>query len=546
MERDTRTGAQISLRRIVAAAMLVAALVLPGIVSADVSVTPSTNGVAGAVPAAAPQNGQGQNGQDQNGQGQNGVPGPPAHPEASGTLGSGPLQWHGGPVMHSNTTYLIFWSPGGMAAGYESTIKQFFNDVATDSGLTTNVYSTDTQYTDGSGHANYASTYGGYWEDTSTAIPDHCSSQYPSGVTVSGCVVDSDLQAEVGRAMSANGWTGGTTHIFLVFTPKNVGSCDTATSKDCAFTSYCAYHSYFTSGGQNVIYTNQPYTDTTGIGPGYGGVCNSGQQPNSNWADSTINVASHEQNESITDPLLNAWYDTAGYEDGDKCAWIFGSAIGGASGAQYNQVIAGNHYYLQEEYNNAGSNCVQNTVPPPPAPTVSGFNPPTGAPGTTVTITGSHFTGATAVKFNGTSSSFSVTDDGDINATVPSGARSGPISVTSSGGTGTSAASFVVPTPDFSLTVAPSPQTVKRGSSVSYTVTITRLEGFTGSVRLSISGLSGSRPPSATFNPSTVTGTTSTLTISTRSTTSTVTSNFTVTATSGSLRHTAGASVTVQ
>jgi hypothetical protein len=520
-----------------------AALILPALVSADVSIPPESHGVAGAVPAAAP-NDQGQNGNDQ---GQNGKPGPPGHPEASGTLGSGPLVYHGGPVMHSNTTYLIFWSPAGMAPGYESTVTQFFQDVATDSGKNTNVYATDPQYTDsGGGNASYASTYGGFWDDTTTTIPNHCSGEYPSGVTVSGCVIDNDLQAEVLRAMSAKGWTGGTTHIFLVFTPKNVGSCDDGSSKDCAFTSYCAYHSFFTSSGQNIIYTNQPYTDTSGIGTGYGHVCDSGQQPNGNWADSTINVASHEQNESITDPLLNAWYDTAGYEDGDKCAWIFGSAVGGSSGAQYNQVIGGNHYYLQEEYNNAGSNCVQNTVPPPPAPTVSGFSPGTGGPGTTVTITGANFTGATAVKFNGTSASFTVTDDGDIDATVPPGARSGQISVTSSGGTGTSSASFVVPAPDFTITVAPSAQTVNRGSSVSYTVTITRLAGFTGSVRLSITGLAGSRPPSASFNPSTVTGSSATLTLSTRSSTTTGTSNFTVTGTSGSLRHTGGASVTVQ
>jgi hypothetical protein len=75
-------------------------------------------------------------------------------------------------------------------------------------------------------------------------------------------------------------------------------------------------------------------------------------------------------------------------------------------------------------------------------PSVSGFSPPTGGPGSTVTISGSNFTGATAVRFNGVSATFSVTNDTTISATVPSGATAGPISVSNPSGTGTSASNF--------------------------------------------------------------------------------------------------------
>ena len=75
-----------------------------------------------------------------------------------------------------------------------------------------------------------------------------------------------------------------------------------------------------------------------------------------------------------------------------------------------------------------------------------GLRPASGAPGTSVTISGSGFTNATHVRFNGTSAGFSIVSDTQITATVPSGATSGPISVTGPDGTGTSAASFSVTT----------------------------------------------------------------------------------------------------
>jgi uncharacterized protein (TIGR03437 family) len=78
------------------------------------------------------------------------------------------------------------------------------------------------------------------------------------------------------------------------------------------------------------------------------------------------------------------------------------------------------------------------------APTVSSFTPTSGAVGSSVTITGANFTGATAVRFNGAAASFTVNSSTQITATVPSSATTGPISVTNPVGTGTSSAFFTV------------------------------------------------------------------------------------------------------
>ena len=272
----------------------------------------------------------------------------PAMHAASMTLGSGNLTYHGGPVEHTNKTYAIYWVPSGysVSSDYESLINRFFTDVAADSGKTSNVYYSDTQYSDGSGHVAYSSSFGGSYVDTSPLPANGCADSYTSV-----CLSDAQIQAEIQRVVTANGWpTGGTTEYFM-FTAKGIGSC--LNSSECAFSYYCAYHSSFGSGSSEVLYANMPYADTA-----TNGTCDAGQHPNGSDADATLNVTSHEHNETITDPNGNAWYDRRGYENGDKCAWKFGTEIGSTAYGQYNQLINGHPYQLQQEYSNATSRCV--------------------------------------------------------------------------------------------------------------------------------------------------------------------------------------------
>jgi hypothetical protein len=71
-------------------------------------------------------------------------------------------------------------------------------------------------------------------------------------------------------------------------------------------------------------------------------------------------------------------------------------------------------------------------VPTPPV--ISSFSPTSGKAPTVVGISGSGFTGATAVEFGGVSASFTVDSDSHITATVPASARSGKIRVTTPNG----------------------------------------------------------------------------------------------------------------
>jgi len=90
--------------------------------------------------------------------------------------------------------------------------------------------------------------------------------------------------------------------------------------------------------------------------------------------------------------------------------------------------------------------------------------------------------------------------------------------------------------PDFTIAATPSSVTVSPGSLASYTDTVTALNGFTGKVTFSVSGLpSGGR---SQFSPASVTGSGSvTMHIGTSTSTPAGTYALTVTGTSGSLQH---------
>jgi hypothetical protein len=279
-----------------------------------------------------------------------------AHNAAGGTSN---LSYHSGGTVETGprTTYAVYLgttssscssstcTTGDFNSGYQSVINKYFGDVAAASGQSTNVYYSDTQYYEnisGTKYISYNEKFGGYWQDTSIPTSSGCSNT--SGGTVV-CLSDAQIQQEVTKALAANPtWTTGTNSEVFVFLGGGISTCD---GSSCFVSQFCAYHSHYSLNASTVLYANMPYT---GYSPS---ACGSGVSPNSNPdADSTINVTSHEANETVTDELGNAWYDRRGYEDGDKCAWNFGT------GSAYNQTINSDHYYLQGEWSNHSSGCV--------------------------------------------------------------------------------------------------------------------------------------------------------------------------------------------
>jgi hypothetical protein len=231
---------------------------------------------------------------------------------------------------------------------YETGINGYFQDVAAASGAADNVYSVDTQYSDNTGSIAYDETFGGTFVDASAYPTSGCPTS-----AAGTCLTEDQLVTEINSDLSANGWTASSTNLFFILLPDNVDTCFDDTSTYCASTYFCAYH----DSSSSLIFAVEPFNaewscDGSSVGQGF---------PNAAEIDETVNTASHEQNEAITDPTIPspAWYSSSGDEIGDLCLWSFGANLGTTLGGQpYNQVINGHDYSLQLEYSNAASGCV--------------------------------------------------------------------------------------------------------------------------------------------------------------------------------------------
>lgn len=121
----------------------------------------------------------------------------------------------------------------------------------------------------------------------------------------------------------------------------------------------------------------------------------------------------------------------------------------------------------------AGSATLSNAyqyVSPTTAPVVAYVAPSTGPTGTTVTISGDHFTGASAVKFGANAAtSFTVSSDESITAVVPTGSGSVDVTVTVASVDGTLAHGFTYATPSVT-SVSPTVGSTQGGSEITLTV----------------------------------------------------------------------------
>lgn len=299
---------------------------------------------------------------------------------------NGNVDYHGGPVLHSSTPYLIFWDPTAEIAAHSRTVlEQYLTDSAADSGKGTDVFSVLRQYTDTTGFADYNQTF----SSAGQAIVD--TQSYPttaSGCTTTSsyphCLTDAQLRTEMARLISTRSLPtgiGANAPIYFLITPADTNVCGSGLG--CAGDGdFCAYHSDFTDGPNDVLYASVPFivwTLNSSKGCQLDGT-STYQSPNSDQADNIADDLSHELDETITDPLINAWYNDDGdNEVADNCESYgpdgplngesldaYEPVLGGSesAGTLYDQAINGDHYYTQTVWSNADVGCEAQALTP--------------------------------------------------------------------------------------------------------------------------------------------------------------------------------------
>lgn len=147
-------------------------------------------------------------------------------------------------------------------------------------------------------------------------------------------ISDTQVQSYIAGLFNAGRVTASVSTIYGVYLPQGTVSTS-GSSSSCS--NYCGYHGHFTYNGQQIKYAVFPFNDCSGC-----------SLSGKTVGDMETIVTSHEIREAVTDPgdnNTNAWYDRAGYEADDKCAW-------------HNLYQLQGTYWVQPEYSNQNKGCV--------------------------------------------------------------------------------------------------------------------------------------------------------------------------------------------
>lgn len=160
-----------------------------------------------------------------------------------------------------------------------------------------------------------------------------------------GADLDDNDITDIVRTAFANGLPVDENAVYFVLTSTDV-------FEDTGFCwYYCGWHNFSTINDHNIKFSfvGNPEQCLDGCAAQSIG-------PNDNaGADGMASVIAHELEEATTDPNLDAWYDTHGAENADKCAWTFGITYTTANGAQANMNLGGRDYMIQRNWVNNDS-----------------------------------------------------------------------------------------------------------------------------------------------------------------------------------------------
>jgi len=237
------------------------------------------------------------------------------------------ISYHNGPVMTGTPTiYLIWYGNWSSDTNAQSVINAWASGIGGSP-----YYNINSTYYNGSGvHVSNSATVGASTTDN-----------YSLGTALS----DANIQTIVSSAISSGRLPLNSNGVYFVLTSADVN----ATSGFC--TQYCGWHTHGTISGTDIKYS---FIGASARCPASCEWQNTG--PNGGGSgDGMASIIAHEFEETTSDPDLNAWYDSRGAENADKCAWTFGTTSTASNGALYNVTLGGKQMLIQRNWVNSGA-----------------------------------------------------------------------------------------------------------------------------------------------------------------------------------------------
>jgi hypothetical protein len=266
------------------------------------------------------------------------VPDNGARPTGGAVVTGNGINYNGGPVLKGTVPIYIIWYGNWTGTGSNTAVTQ--NIIRTlIGGLSNSGYEKiNSTYGDASGNVSGAMTLAGETTDTGS-----------QGTRLRNSRISTAISAKLTSGALPTDPNG--VYLFL-------SSSDVKESGFC--TQFCGFHTRQTLNGADIKWAfignvdqcpNGCEAQTTGPNSPAAGI---------GGADGMANVIAHETEEAISDPDLNAWFDSSGAENADKCNFRFGTTTIVANGAHVNQTLGGLNFLLQMNWENSrGGGCDQ-------------------------------------------------------------------------------------------------------------------------------------------------------------------------------------------
>jgi hypothetical protein len=249
------------------------------------------------------------------------------------SYGSCNLTWHGGPQMNGAGFFAVYWNSSVAHASGKGVTSLGYGTLQAQISDFVKLFADNADYSPSDGSADYTvvQQYGVTNNISSAPLSPALTSlgYFVDNQPAQSIISDAKIRSYLASLFNRGAIPVSTNVIYGVYFPAGM---KVTLQGGTSCRSFCGYHGNFIYNGKDIKYASFPYLN-----------CSACMLSGLSVADMMTIVTSHEIREAVTDPDLNAWYDGAGYEADDKCAWhnLYQTATGS--------------FWVQPEFSNGGT-----------------------------------------------------------------------------------------------------------------------------------------------------------------------------------------------